>query len=342
MDYPSYLIHYGIQGQKWGIRRFQNEDGTWTPEGLERRKSGENNFTKYGSKDVKTTDEKIEKMVQKQSNKKVKEIDQSKSQGVAGRIIKDCAYLALGIIGLRPDIAISSAADLTVGVSGTIKKKSALKKHESNQNIDAKTGFKLKANADATQKQDAKAVNPGYHNFDENTKNNCMLCTNAYELRRRGFDAIAKDATIGYFTKDIKKWFPKSKVENSGYISKKHPQAQKVVKSEIAGTSLYTRSCWILNHDKKYKKEMASSTIESLSKTKNSRGNILVRWGDGGGHSMAYEVKDGKVSIIDAQTGKVYNDKSVEKLLNKTIYSQWSRLDNVDFNKKEIKKVVRV
>lgn len=34
--YPSYLIHYGIQGQKWGVRRFQNEDGTLTPEGIRR------------------------------------------------------------------------------------------------------------------------------------------------------------------------------------------------------------------------------------------------------------------------------------------------------------------
>lgn len=38
-EYPSYLIHYGIQGQKWGVRRFQNEDGTYTSEGLERRKA---------------------------------------------------------------------------------------------------------------------------------------------------------------------------------------------------------------------------------------------------------------------------------------------------------------
>lgn len=36
--YSTYLIHYGIPGQKWGVRRFQNEDGTWTSEGLERRK----------------------------------------------------------------------------------------------------------------------------------------------------------------------------------------------------------------------------------------------------------------------------------------------------------------
>lgn len=35
-EYPSYLIHYGILGQKWGVRRFQNEDGTLTPEGIKR------------------------------------------------------------------------------------------------------------------------------------------------------------------------------------------------------------------------------------------------------------------------------------------------------------------
>lgn len=34
----NYLSHHGILGQKWGIRRYQNADGTWTKEGLERRR----------------------------------------------------------------------------------------------------------------------------------------------------------------------------------------------------------------------------------------------------------------------------------------------------------------
>lgn len=51
--YPTYLIHYGIPGQRWGIRRFQNEDGTWTSEGLERRRSdNQKSFYKEVKKDV--------------------------------------------------------------------------------------------------------------------------------------------------------------------------------------------------------------------------------------------------------------------------------------------------
>ena len=30
------LYHHGIKGQKWGIRKYQNEDGSLTPEGRER------------------------------------------------------------------------------------------------------------------------------------------------------------------------------------------------------------------------------------------------------------------------------------------------------------------
>ena len=32
----TYLMHHGIKGQRWGIRRYQNEDGSYTPAGKKR------------------------------------------------------------------------------------------------------------------------------------------------------------------------------------------------------------------------------------------------------------------------------------------------------------------
>lgn len=40
MNSSLYLAHYGIKGQKWGYRRWQNSDGTLTPAGKEHYSKG--------------------------------------------------------------------------------------------------------------------------------------------------------------------------------------------------------------------------------------------------------------------------------------------------------------
>ena len=35
-DPQTFIAHHGIKGQKWGVRRFQNEDGSLTKAGKER------------------------------------------------------------------------------------------------------------------------------------------------------------------------------------------------------------------------------------------------------------------------------------------------------------------
>ena len=44
-----YLAHHGIKGQKWGIRRFQNEDGSLTPAGEKRAQKDADNGNKWAT-----------------------------------------------------------------------------------------------------------------------------------------------------------------------------------------------------------------------------------------------------------------------------------------------------
>lgn len=51
-SYNDYLYHWGIKGQKWGVRRYQNADGTLTDAGQKRyaRDQRENAGKKKGNK----------------------------------------------------------------------------------------------------------------------------------------------------------------------------------------------------------------------------------------------------------------------------------------------------
>lgn len=42
----DYLYHWGIKGQKWGVRRYQNKDGTLTPAGKRRDRKANKDASK--------------------------------------------------------------------------------------------------------------------------------------------------------------------------------------------------------------------------------------------------------------------------------------------------------
>lgn len=46
----DYLEHFGVKGQKWGVRRFENEDGTLTEAGKIRYAKAQKEASKYESK----------------------------------------------------------------------------------------------------------------------------------------------------------------------------------------------------------------------------------------------------------------------------------------------------
>lgn len=46
--YDDYLMHYGVLGQKWGVRHYQNEDGSYKPSARGRYNEDGGSITKSG------------------------------------------------------------------------------------------------------------------------------------------------------------------------------------------------------------------------------------------------------------------------------------------------------
>lgn len=66
------LMHWGILGMRWGIRRYQNKDGSLTPEGKRRLSNNHNNIQNERS-NKKTKDVNIKEKIQTMSDQELRD-----------------------------------------------------------------------------------------------------------------------------------------------------------------------------------------------------------------------------------------------------------------------------
>lgn len=296
------LAHHGIKGQKWGVRRFQNADRTWTAEGKIRYGSGRNerkNSHKVllGSASKKVTNEDLQK--------KVTDIDHNKAGSNKGEIAKLALNVGLDLITLNPIGAAQDIVRIGQAAAAGIGEKAA-ERRKANAEIDEESGLPLKKR-DMGADYDVRAVNPGFHNFNTNTKNNCVLCSTAFELRRRGFDVTAEKAAIGYNHEEYTKWFKGATMTSKGGLTLASSLG---VPSIVKGRELF---------------EWANPKL--LAQGNGARGYLSVLLGPAAGHSMAYEVQGDKVIVYDAQCGK---KKSLRSVMNASVDVGFTRLDNLE------------
>lgn len=328
----DFLAHYGIPGQKRGVRRFQYENRRWTPEGKIRYGRAANGKLKGQQETINgKKNGKISSDAKDEHNKKGGIDPELLSAGlsaiaagggfaaataaIAAEYGVPASVAAKALLVTYPQFAAGGALLAGYGayrVGAAVKSHYDAKKYNKereNNPIDKKTGFHKKTE-EMSIEEDMKRVNPEKNNFNSNTKSNCMLCTTAYEMRRRGYDVRAEKAGVGYLEDDVKTWFPKSKV------------------SEVRNDQGY--------NNPKYTEKVINDILKN--NPEGARGNLMLTFGSlsnySGRHSVAYEIRDGKVEIIDAQINRKYK---AETLLRECVGVSYSRLDNVAFDLNGIK-----
>ena len=354
---PTELYHFGILGMKWGVRRYQNKDGSLTPAGYihyygyprpknetgpvyapNDKRSTSKSDDRSKSKNVRTASSKTSNTENgKTENSNRKESSRlSEKQKTALKIGAAAAATAL--------VALGGYAAYNYYTGRKIP-------------IDPLTGFR-KIGKEMTDLDNLQAINPGRTaglfrkkglktmEIIDGSSTNCMLCTTAYDLRKRGFDVRAgKDlGHNGFMPDDL---FPKiyKNYKGTNDINLFDGDTNKINNAFFDilrknGLNKYstddrTKAMKILLNDK------YQNVLSEINKNPpGSRGNIMVWWGQGGGHSMIWERDaSGAVKFLDGQTNAVYDNFFDDVFMNTSALKPTHilRTDNLEIDPKGMK-----
>lgn len=303
----DFLMHYGTPGMHWSQ---QGPGKRWQSQAVYAQGRPNPDAKARGQKEI------------GQASASTQAINKRAKLHKNLRVANDVLGLATSIVSLNPAYATyyaKSIGDAFFANSKTKKNDERIAALE----VDKESGLHLKKEP-CTEKEDMKAVNPGFRNYDDNTKHNCMNCTTAYELRRRGFDVAANKRDVGYSPDVIQKYFPGSE--------------HKVIHDEP--TNVMSKS--VIKASYGVNVSLGKKVVEELSKQPDgARGNLMVSWPGYGGHSMVYEVNNGKVVVRDCQINKAYKSKNmVISHLAYAVGASYIRTDNAKVDFEKIKEAV--
>ena len=269
---------------KWGVRRYQNEDGTLTPAGLKRQAKFDKEFKTAKKLDPTATDE--------------------EATDLANRRLRLKKYLKIGL-GITAGVLVAY---------GGYKLYQTYKWNSSEK--DPLTGLpKMNQQEDIFESMAKTNNHKAYNPFgSEEYKNNCVLCSTTMEARARGLNveagrAMGKDKT---FLEDIyenPKIVPINKADPLATMSTKEIQQNIRDHGPIYKDNMMEQ----LRNSFKPKNRMDNMVKINNEMKKygpGARANLFIRWDEEygfGAHSiMAYNDKKGATHFLDGQTGMEY------------------------------------
>lgn len=217
--------------------------------------------------------------------------------------------------------------------------------------------------------EDTSIVNLGRYATD-NTKAytyNCAYCTAAYDMRRRGYEVVS-DAKMPMlddltYASELASWYEGS-VIHTGRNEDKTFYSKQGADCEL-NNNLSLLNNKLEEADNPFDSLMARLNLidaemmltnELLQYGEGARGFMGIEYDNGGRHSIAWEICDGKLYLLDAQVNQVYTSErgyyieksslkskelsGIQVLLSNVKTIDYFRTDNLEPNK-DILKVIK-
>jgi hypothetical protein len=360
---PEELVHVGVKGMRWGVRKERETSDGKSASRTERRQARRNRRADKHEAAADRAQVEIDKIkanpsrwvgIQRRRNEQARELERYRDTHL--KAAKDLREDRMTDFQKKAIIGTGAAAAVLVAY-GSYKMVDSGTAHQIlNRNVPLKQNDLLsrKMSPDSIMKEVVAPINPNYGELG--TKMNCRRATFAYEMRRRGMDVRATKSVSGtgqtvagmLNATDPKANFKTGRISMLGNLTKEQIAESKGARRgpiteavKLGGMGKEPIGKWSGLLQTVTPREKSQTIFEAIAEhPEGARGELGVRWNAGGAHSMAWEKINGKVHIFDTQNGERYTQESFKKVASNIQEVGMTRLDNLELNQNYLRRWV--